>query len=220
MTELAPRLSLATASLRTALRGPGAAFTAATSVRVRSRLAAAALAAAVLAAAPPAAAAGTTADIVVRASLDAGRVTIAVECPVHAPREVAWEVLTDYDGMARFVSNLDESVVRLRFGDRLQVFQKGKATRGPLTFPFESLRDIELAPQVEIRSTMVSGDTTPAAFTTRIEGTAPALRIVHSGTYTPRLWVPPLLGPVLIEMETRKQYGEIRDEILRRAAAR
>lgn len=220
MTAAATRISSAWASLRTALRHGSVALAATPSVRVRSRLAAAALFATVLARAPSIAAAGATADIVVRASLDAGRVTIAVECPVHAPRAVAWEVLTDYDGMARFVSNLEESVVRLRFGDRLQVFQKGKATRGPFSFPFESLRDIELVPPVEIRSTMVSGDTMPASFTTRIEGAAPDLRIVHSGTYTPRLWVPPLVGPALIEMETRKQYGEIRDEILRRTAAR
>jgi Polyketide cyclase / dehydrase and lipid transport len=220
MTAAAPRVSMAVPFSLPVPRCPRVASTASMRRRVRSLLASMVLAATLPVTAPVIAAAGATADIVVRASLDAGRVTIAVECPVHAPREVAWEVLTDYDGMARFVSNLEESVVRLRLGDRLQVFQKGKATRGPLTFPFESLRDIELVPQVEIRSTMVSGDTMPASFATRIEGAAPALRIVHSGTYTPRLWVPPLVGPALIEMETRKQYGEIRDEILRRAAAR
>jgi len=34
------------------------------------------------------------------------------------------------------------------------------------------------------------------------------------------MWVPPVIGPVLIEDETRKQYGEIRDEIIRRSRAR
>ena len=43
------------------------------------------------------------------------------------------------------------------------------------------------------------------------------MHIIHSGRYTPNVWVPPLLGPALIEAETRKQYGEFRAEILRRS---
>jgi uncharacterized protein YndB with AHSA1/START domain len=147
-------------------------------------------------------------------------ITVEVDCPVDAPRAVVWDVLTDYDGMAKFISNLEVSAVRMRMGDRMQVHQKGRASRGPLTFPFESVREIELVPQSEIRSKMISGDTMPATFTTRIEAAGDKLHIVHTGTYTPSMWVPPVIGPALIEMETRKQYGEIRDEIARRAALR
>ena len=169
---------------------------------------------------PPAdaGAAADTSDIVVHARKDGATITVEVDCPVDAPRAVAWDVLTDYDHMAKFVSNLEVSAVRMRMGDRLQVHQKGKASRGPLTFPFESVREIELVPQTEIRSKMISGDTMPASFTTRIEAAGNKLHIVHTGTYTPSIWVPPVVGPALIEMETRKQYGEIRDEIVRRAA--
>ncbi|MFO1324742.1 MAG: SRPBCC family protein [Burkholderiales bacterium] len=167
--------------------------------------------------APVAGAAGTTDDIAVEVEKAGNAIRVKVDCPVAAPRAVAWDVLTDYDHMARFVTNLSASTIRLRFGDRLQVHQKGKVERGPLSFTFENVRDIELSPMTEIRSKMISGDTMPAAFTTRIEGTDGRLRIVHEGSYTPTQWIPPLLGPALIEMETRKQYGEIRDEILRRA---
>jgi hypothetical protein len=34
------------------------------------------------------------------------------------------------------------------------------------------------------------------------------------------MWVPPLIGPAMIEAETRKQFGEIRTEILRRSERR
>lgn len=163
-------------------------------------------------------AAGDTSDIVVHARKDGATITVEVDCPVNAPRAVVWDVLTDYDHMAKFISNLEVSAVRMRMGDRLQVHQKGKASRGPLTFPFESVREIEFVPQTEIRSKMVSGDTMPASFTTRIETAGNQLHIVHTGTYTPSIWVPPVVGPALIEMETRRQYGEIRDEIVRRAA--
>jgi hypothetical protein len=32
------------------------------------------------------------------------------------------------------------------------------------------------------------------------------------------MWVPPWIGPAVIESETRSQFGEIRAEILRRSA--
>jgi len=35
----------------------------------------------------------------------------------------------------------------------------------------------------------------------------------------PDMWVPPFIGPAMIEAETKKQFGEIRAEILRRNAA-
>lgn len=164
--------------------------------------------------------AGTTDDIQVSVSKDGPTIRVAVDCPVDAPRAVAWDVLTDYDHMADFISNLNQSVVRMRLGNRMQVFQKGQASRGPLTFPFESMREIELVPQSEVRSKMISGDTMPAEFVTRLEDRRGALHIVHTGSYTPSMWVPPVIGPSLIEAETRKQYGEIRDEILRRAAGK
>ncbi len=186
------------------------------------RLAAALLAAAAFGAHAAAVAveAGATDDIVVNVRKDGPAVAVEVDCPVQAPRAVAWDVLTDYDGMARFVSSLEQSVVRVRFGNRVQVFQKGKAALGPFTLAFANLREVELVPQDEIRSRIVSGDMRPAAFTTRLEQRGPVLHVVHAGTYTPAQWVPPVIGPALIAAQTRKQYGEIRDEILRRAAAR
>lgn len=165
------------------------------------------------------AATGDTSDIVVHAQKVGDTIVVEVDCPVDAPRGLVWDVLTDYDHMAKFIPNLEQSAVRARMGNRLQVFQKGKASRGPLSIAFENVREIELVPQVEIRSRMVSGDMMPAGYTTRIVGDGSTLHIVHTGSYTPSIWVPPVVGPALIEAETRRQYGEIRDEVRRRAAA-
>jgi hypothetical protein len=172
---------------------------------------------AVLALLPVAAwSAGDTSDIVVRIKKDGPTIIVDVDCPVAATRAIVWDVLTDYDNMAKFISNLEQSVVRIHTGNRLMVYQKGKASRGPLTFPFENVRNVELIPEREIRSRMTSGDAMPAEFTTRIEERGTKLHIIHTGKYTPKTWVPPVIGPVLIEDETRKQFGEIRDEIVRR----
>lgn len=176
-----------------------------------------AAAALVLALACSAAAAADEAGIAVDIRKEGSTIHVKVDCPVKAPAEAAWQVLTDYDGMARFISNLTESTVRMRMGNRMQVFQKGTASRGPLSFSFQSLREVVLVPQTEIRSRIVEGDTMPASFVTRIEDRGGVTHVVHAGSYTPATWVPPGLGTMLIAAETRKQYGEIRAEILRRA---
>jgi len=172
---------------------------------------------ALLALRPLCAAAGSDADILVEVTKDGSTVHVTVDCPVDAPRPVVWGVLTDYDHMTAFIGNLQESVVRMRMGNRLQVYQRGKAARGILSFSFQNTRDVELQPQTEIRSRVIAGDAMPAAFTTRIEERAGMLHVVQTGTYTPSIWVPPVVGPSLIAAETRKQFGEIRDEIAHRA---
>lgn len=106
-------------------------------------------------------------DIVVRVEKDGPRIAVDVDCPVDVPWAIVWEVLTDYDHMAQFISNLQ-----------------------------------------------YSGEN----FVTRIVEVDTRIHIVNVGRYTPNVWVPPLVGPALIEAETQKQFGEIRTEILRRTA--
>jgi hypothetical protein len=175
---------------------------------------------ALLSSLPPAHAAATPdADIVVHVRKDGPVIYVEVRCPVDAPPPILWDVLTDYDHMARFISNLEWSRVEERADNLLRVHQKGHASRGPLSIGFEIVREIRLVPFSEIRSRLVSGDLESSTFVTRIAHDAAGLRIEHTGSYTPNLWVPPVIGPALIEAETRKQFGEFRTEILRRATA-
>ena len=156
-------------------------------------------------------------DIVVRVQKDGADVTVDVDCPVQTSIAVAWEVLTDYDHMAQFISNLQYSAIQSRENDKLQIYQKVAAKRGLLSLAFETVREVQLVPYREIRSRLVSGDLKASEFTTRIRYDGAMVHVVNSGRYTPRVWVPPLIGVALIEAETRKQFGEIRAEILRRS---
>jgi hypothetical protein len=157
-------------------------------------------------------------DIVVRVQKSGQNIAVDVDCPVDAPSWVVWEVLTDYDHMAQFISNLEFSGVEDRVDNVLRVHQKGKASRGPMTLTFDNVREIELVPYGEIRSRLISGDLKASEFTTRIVEVAARIHIVNSGRYTPNMWVPPFIGPALIQAETQKHFGEIRTEILRRSA--
>jgi hypothetical protein len=157
-------------------------------------------------------------DIAVTVRRDGDAVLVNVDCPVRAPRAIAWSVLTDYDHMAEFVTNLQLSKVQGREGDTLQVYQSGRAQRGLISVSFENLREIRLVPQQEIRSRMISGTLKSSEFTTRIVDDGSELHVLNGGRFVPNVWVPPLIGPALIEAETRKQFEEIRAEILRRSA--
>ena len=157
-----------------------------------------------------------SADIAVEVHLEGPEVVVRVDCPVRAPHAIVWEVLTDYNNMARFVTNLKVSELRARDGNTLQVYQKGDAQRGLLAFSFENLREIRLVPQEEIRSRLISGTLKSSEFTTRVIDDGNDVHILNSGRFVPEVWVPPVIGPAVIEAETRKQFEEIRTEILRR----
>src|SRR4051794_31763858 len=79
---------------------------------------------------------------------------VIVDALVHLPvsPEEAWATISDYDHMTDFLPGLVESKVLTREGNRLRVVQKGHATRGPLSFSFENVRDIDLTPPTEIRT--------------------------------------------------------------------
>ena len=162
--------------------------------------------------------AGADQDIVVQVEKHGQNIAVNVDCPVNAPRSVVWEVLTDYDHMAQFISNLEYSVVEGHSGGVLRVHQKGRAALGPLTLAFDTIREVELVPYHEIRSRLISGDLKTSAFVTRIVEVGAVVHVINSGRYTPNTWIPPLFGPAVIRAETRKQFGEIRTEIRRRAA--
>jgi hypothetical protein len=159
-------------------------------------------------------------DIVVHAKKEGAEVVVEVDCPVRAPVLTVWDVLTDYDNMSSFISNLQYSAIQGRVDNVLKVRQSGKATRGPLSITFENVREVELRPYTEVRSRLISGDLKASAFTTRLVDVDGLVHIINSGRYTPKMWVPPLIGPAMIEAETRKQFGEIRTEILRRSERR
>ncbi len=71
----------------------------------------------------------------------------------------------------------------------------------------------------EIRSHLVSGDFKSYEATTRLVEQPSGTLIVHHGEYVPKAWLPPMIGPAVVESQTRKQYAEMIAEILRRKAA-
>jgi hypothetical protein len=158
-------------------------------------------------------------DIVVRAEKSGSNIVIDAEMSVRAPVLAVWDVLTDYDHMAQFVANVNSSRITDRNGNILFVAQKSSTSFGLLKFLFDNVREVELVPHREIRSRLISGDMKDSAFTTRLVSDGGVTRVINHGEFVPTMWVPPVIGTAFLESETRRQFGELRTEILRRSMA-
>ncbi|HXL84868.1 MAG TPA: SRPBCC family protein [Casimicrobiaceae bacterium] len=159
-------------------------------------------------------------DIVVHVKKNGATIIVDVEMMVQAPALATWDVLTDYDHMAQFVANVQSSKITDRKGNTLVVAQKSGTSFGLLKFSFDNVREVELVPNSEIRSNLISGDMKASAFTTRIMSNGGGVtRVVNHGEFVPTMWVPPVIGTVFLEAETRRQFHELRNEIMRRTTA-
>ena len=159
-------------------------------------------------------------DIVVHVKKNGATIIVDVEMMVQAPALATWDVLTDYDHMAQFVANVQSSKITDRKGNTLVVAQKSGTSFGLLKFSFDNVREVELVPHSEIRSNLISGDMKASAFTTRIMSNGGGVtRVVNHGEFVPTMWVPPVIGTVFLEAETRRQFHELRNEIMRRTTA-
>jgi carbon monoxide dehydrogenase subunit G len=161
-------------------------------------------------------AAGDEADIAVAVHRHAGRFEVDVDFRVSAAPQDVWRVMTDYDHMDRIVSNVVSSHVIARHDEHLEVASTTRAKLGPWEYKVNNVREIRLTPVREIRSKVVSGDLVSSEFVTTLVPDDGGTRVTCHGLLKPDRWIPPLVGPSIIESETRKQYAEIRSEVLRR----
>jgi uncharacterized membrane protein len=155
-------------------------------------------------------------EISVRVGLRGEVVDVSAELSIAATRQEVWDVLTDFDNLPRFVSNIASSRVLSRQGNSVRVLQTGRTALGPLIFDFQSEREIVLAPVDGFESRMIRGNLKRYRGTTRLEAAGDRTRIVYRAEAVPDTVLPLNFGLTLIESETREHYTELRDEILRR----
>ena len=157
--------------------------------------------------------------IEVKVQVAGENVTVDLSLAIPATRQQVWAVLTDFDHMADFISNVKESKVISVAADITKVFQRGSAKFGPLGFPFESTREMRLEPFDKIQSHMVSGNMRKMEGTTHLVDEGVQTRIIYHTDSIPGVWIPPLIGKTFIEHEIREQFREIRNEVIKRKQA-
>lgn len=159
---------------------------------------------------------GKTVDVGVR--MQGEEVIVDVNCHVRATPQEAWAVMTDYDHATEFISKLEKSVILSRTADTLVVSQKGRMGYGPFSVPIETVTEIRLTPYDKMQSRLISGNMKRNEATTRLIPDATGTQIVYHLESIPDAWVPPVIGRVMVEFETRARFGQLLDEILRRKA--
>lgn len=158
-------------------------------------------------------------NIEVKVQIAGENVVVDVIFAVPATRQEVWVVLTDFENMADFISNLKESKVVSISGNTLKIFQRGFATYGPISFPFESTREIRLLPFDKIKSHMISGNMRKMEGTTRLVDEGGKTRVIYHTDTIQEVWIPPMAGNIFIEHEIREQFREMRNEIIKRKRA-
>ncbi len=143
-----------------------------------------------------------------------------VSANVAAPRETAWEVLTDYDHAAQFVPGMTASRVVQRDGPIVIVEQVGA---GGFLFAPEialTLRVTESAPErVEMIAVAGSLRRFGAQCALAMAGDT-ATRIEYHASFETDHWVPPLIGLPFMRSRTRAQFDAWLAEMERRANAK
>jgi uncharacterized protein YndB with AHSA1/START domain len=143
-------------------------------------------------------------------------VVVDVEMTLTASPCEVWAVLIDFEHLPRFVANITESRVLAREGNSARVFQRGKTSFGPLSFQFESERELRLTPCERMDSRLLKGNLKAYRGTTELEQIQDGTRLRHHSESVPESILPPVLGRSLIEAETREHYLDLRREVQRR----
>lgn len=153
-------------------------------------------------------------DVRVERSGDSFTVDLTLSAPV--PPTQAWAVLTDFDHMSSFVPNLSSSQVVERSDTLLKVAQKGVAHYGLFSANFESIREIGLSPQYEIRAHGVGGNVQRMESVMQLQAEGTGTRLHYHAEVQPGFWFPPLIGPALVRHQTAEQFSALLQEMIRR----
>lgn len=146
---------------------------------------------------------------------DAFIATIVMYTP--APLAVAWSVLTDFDNMSKFVPNVKESGVKARDGNTLTVEQKGTARFGLLSFPYTSVRRMELDPQKTILSTQVQGSMKKVVSLMRLSPEPTGTRLDYRIEIVPSGLASTVMSKEFLRNELTEQFTAIVGEMGKRA---
>jgi carbon monoxide dehydrogenase subunit G len=158
--------------------------------------------------------------VVVEVDRDPDR-TFLVEASfdVVASPETAWTVLTDYDGIARFVSSIRKSTVKQRESGRVVLEQHGVGKAWVVSVPMHLVLEVLERDQRVLEFRDLSGK----SFTVyegrwEIAPTAGGTRVTYRLKADPAGRQPALLAGPAIKKSVRKLLDEVKDEIVARSA--
>lgn len=147
-------------------------------------------------------------------------VVLTARFGVPVTRELAWDVLVDFEHMPRFLPYLKESRVLFRRGNTLRVQQQGALPVAFFEIGYTSVRDIELFPLSEIHSISVGGDSGLTRSVARLLAGDAQTEISYRADWWPISQMAAGFGIDTARDLLYRQFSAMRGEMLRRKAAR
>jgi hypothetical protein len=145
---------------------------------------------------------------------DAYVANVVMFAPV--PVGVAWEVLTDFDHMAAWVPNVRESKVVAREADTVTVEQQGVAKFGLASFPYTSVRQLQLDPQRTVRSTQIKGSMRRLESVMTLMPDGKGTQLTYHLEMVPAGLAAAVLSKDFLKHELTEQFTAIIEEMARR----
>jgi hypothetical protein len=166
--------------------------------------------------APAPALAAADPDLQVKVQMVGEEIRAQVSMFVRAPRELVWEVITDYERAPEFTRDLLVSRIISRSGDTLRLLQKSKLRYGPFTVPMETVKDIRLVAPLRTESRMVKGSMKKYEATTELVPESGGTRIVVRSLAVSDSVLAAMAGESVVKRETEEGFRQLRAEIMRR----
>jgi len=144
--------------------------------------------------------------------------TYILTAQMFAPvsQAIAWDVLTDFANMAKWVPNVVESRI-VKPGDKqMTIEQKGNAKFAGLSFSYTSLREIVLNPQATILSTQVKGSMRKQVSLMTLSSEGDGTKLQYRLELVPTWPASSVLSPDFLKHETTEQFTAIIEEMVKR----
>jgi carbon monoxide dehydrogenase subunit G len=145
--------------------------------------------------------------------------TVEAAFEVTAGPDIAWKVLTDYEGIARFVSSIRQSTIRRREPGRVVLEQHGIGKAWIVTVPMHVVLDVRERDE----RVLLFRDLCGKSFSTYegqwdIAADGDRTRVTYRLKADPTGRQPAMLARSAIRGSVKKLLDEVRTEILARAA--
>jgi polyketide cyclase/dehydrase/lipid transport protein len=161
----------------------------------------------------------SAADVSVAATRDGDVLVIEASAEFDGTVAQTWQVLTDYDNLAKFIPNLTSSRVTARSAEGITVEQKGEARLLVFSFPIDVRLAVSESPPTRVISRAVAGNFREMSGSYVVDERQGRIRLRYSGRMVPGFFVPPLIGTWVLRHNVETTFNALVDEIVRRQNA-
>ena len=147
-------------------------------------------------------------------------VKVDVKLHLDAPIEIVWQVITDYQNSAKFISSLKSSSETPLAPNKLQVEQVGRVGWNALNVEIKAIYHVQLNPiEKKIQSVAVGGDLKRVSMFTQLHAKAGGGTLLeYTVTTDPARWAPLVVAEELLKRNAHQSFADLKHEILRRSA--